>query len=101
MDFPTGCHNSTYSQLCERVVSKATYYSSALASMITRSEPHLKYLVMDKKLSGENVESVAQLKLALEKIRSEIPKELCMHLIESMPKHIRACVKALCGHAKY
>ena len=27
---------------------KAMYYSSTLASMITRSEPHRKYLVMDR-----------------------------------------------------
>ena len=32
---------------------------------------------------------------------SKIPKELCMHLIETMPKCIRACVKAHGGHAKY
>ena len=56
---------------------------------------------MDKKLSRENVESVAQLKLALEKIWKKIPIELCMPLIESMPKHIQAGIKAHGGHAKY
>ena len=59
------------------------------------------YSWMEKKLSRENVESVAPLKLALEKIWNEIPKELSMHLIESMPKPIRACVKERGGHAKY
>ena len=49
---------------------------------------------MDKKLSRENVESIAQLELALEKMWNKIPKELCMHLIKSMPKYIQACVKA-------
>ena len=43
---------------------------------------------MDKKLLRENAESVLQLKLALEKILNKIPKVLCMHLIESMPKRI-------------
>ena len=56
---------------------------------------------MDKKLSRENVESVTQLKLGLEKIWNKIPKKLCMHLIECMPKRNRACVKARGGHANY
>ena len=56
---------------------------------------------MDKKLSRQNVKSIAQMKLALEKIWNKIPKELCMHLIESMPKRIQACVKACGGHTKY
>ena len=56
---------------------------------------------MDKKLSRKNVESVAQLKLALEKIQNKIPKGLFMHLIESMPKCIQVSVKARGGHAKY
>ena len=55
---------------------------------------------MDKKLSTENVENVVQLKLALKKIWNEIPKELSMHLIESMPKCIQVCVKPHGGHAK-
>ena len=41
---------------------------------------------VNKKLSRENVGSVAQLKLELEKIWSKILKELCTDLIVSMPK---------------
>lgn len=56
---------------------------------------------MDSKLVKCKLTSVEGLKEQLQKIWLEIPRELCMNLIESMPKRVRACYRAKGGHFKY
>ena len=56
---------------------------------------------IDKRLVKESIASVVQLKQALEKLWKEFPKELCIRLVESMPRHVCACVKVRGAHTKY
>ena len=56
---------------------------------------------IDKKLVKESIASVAQLQQALEKLWKEFPRELCIRLVESMPRRVRACVKNRGAHTKY
>ena len=56
---------------------------------------------IDKRLVKESIASVAQLQQALEKLWKEFPRELCIQLVESMPRHVRACVKVRGAHTKY
>jgi hypothetical protein len=56
---------------------------------------------MDRKLCKVAISSVEDLKEKLEQLWLTIPRELCMQLIESMPKRVRACYKAAGGHFKY
>ena len=46
-----------------------------------------------KRLVKESISSVVQLQQALEKLWKEFPRELCIRLVESMPRRVRACVK--------
>jgi transposase len=56
---------------------------------------------MDWKMSKTKFTSVENLKESLQEIWLQVPKETCMKLIESMPKRVRACIKAKGGHFKY
>ena len=56
---------------------------------------------IDKRLVKENIASVAQLQQALEKLWKEFPTELCIQLVESIPRHVCACVKVRGAHTKY
>ena len=56
---------------------------------------------MDRKLCKATLTTVDQLKEAVDKLWLEIPMEICMNLIESMPKRVRACFKAKGGYFKY
>ena len=56
---------------------------------------------VDKKLVKESIASVAQLQQALEKLWKEFPRELCIRLVESMPRRVRACMKNRGAHTKY
>jgi hypothetical protein len=55
---------------------------------------------MDAKLTTQQLTSLDQLKDAMEKLWQEVPRELCMTLVESMPRRVRACYKAKGGHFK-
>lgn len=55
---------------------------------------------IDHKLSEAKLTNVDQLKAELHRLWLEIPRDLCMRLVESMPKRVRACIRAKGGHFK-
>ena len=56
---------------------------------------------IDKKLEACKMTNVDELKAEIQRIWLEIPKEMCMRLVESMPKRVRVCYLAKGGHFKY
>ena len=56
---------------------------------------------MDSKLCKTQLTTVEQLKEAIDILWKNVPPELCMNLIESMPKRVKACYKAHGGYFKY
>lgn len=56
---------------------------------------------MDRQLERIRITSIEHLKESLDEIWLTVPLELCMKLIESMPKRVIACIKAKGGHFKY
>jgi len=56
---------------------------------------------MDRRLSRENLKSIEELMERVEALWHEVPREIVMKLIESMPKRVRACYKAKGGHFSY
>ena len=56
---------------------------------------------IDRKLTRESITSVDELKERIEALWLEVPREIVMQLIESMPKRVRACYKAKGGHFSY
>ena len=56
---------------------------------------------IDKRLVKESIASVTQLQQALENLWKEFPRELCIQLVESMPRRVCACVKVHGVHTKY
>ena len=56
---------------------------------------------IDKRLVKESIASVAQLQQAFEKLWKEFPRELCIRIVEYMPRRVRACVKVRGAHTKY
>ena len=56
---------------------------------------------MDRKLIKSQLTSIEELKIEIERLWQEVPREFCMNLIESMPKRVRACFKAKGGHFSY
>ena len=56
---------------------------------------------IDKRLVKESIASVAQLHQALEKLWKEFPRELCIQLVESMPRSVCAWLKVCGAHIKY
>ena len=55
---------------------------------------------MDMRLSKSHLTAIEDLKTAVQALWLEVPREMCMRLIESMPKRVRACFKAKGGHFK-
>lgn len=56
---------------------------------------------IDSKLAKFHLTSIAELEEQLKKVWSEIPNEMIINLIKSMPKRVYACYKARGGHIKY
>jgi hypothetical protein len=56
---------------------------------------------IDKKLEACKMTNVDELKAEIHRIWQEIPKEMCMRLVESMPKRVKACYNAKGGHFSY
>ena len=56
---------------------------------------------IDRRLEACKMTNVDELKTEIHRIWQEIPKEMCMRLVESMPKRVRACYLARGGHFKY
>ena len=54
---------------------------------------------MDRQMSKISITSIEHLKEVLNKIWLEVPRDMCMRLIESMPR--RVCIQARGGHIKY
>ena len=54
--------------------------------------------ILDKKLASRPIYSKAELKRRLEEEWNGIDQELCIKLVESMPKRIQQCLKAKGGH---
>ena len=74
----------------------------ALACKITWSQSDREYLVMDwLKIGRKQDEPVSELKEEIERLWLEVPKEMCMRLIKSIPKRIKACYSAKWWHFKY
>ena len=55
----------------------------------------------DRKLAKYKITSVENLKQQLSEIWVELPKDYCIKLIESMPRHIQKCIKVKGGYFKY
>jgi transposase len=56
---------------------------------------------IDRQLVPIQMITVDELKEAIQRIWLQVPKEMCMSLVESMPKRVRACYAAKGGHFKY
>lgn len=56
---------------------------------------------IDLQLTDTELRTKDDLRAALHDIWLTIPSELCNRLIESMPRRIKACIKARGGHIKY
>ncbi len=56
---------------------------------------------IDSKLVESKMNLVSEQKEELERLWLEVPKEMCMRLIESMQKRVKACYLAKGGHFKY
>ena len=56
---------------------------------------------MDKQLRPITIRSIEQLKEEVEALWLKVPTEMCIKLIESMPKRVKACYLAKGGHIKY
>ena len=56
---------------------------------------------MDRKMLDIKITSKEHLKQVLTSTWQSIPKELCMKLVESMPRRVKMCYKANGGYFKY
>ena len=56
---------------------------------------------IDSKMVKLKIGSQDQLKQILQELWMSIQRELCMKLIESMPKRVKACYKAKGGYFKH
>ena len=56
---------------------------------------------MDSQIMRINITSIEHLKEVLNPVWLSVPHEMCMRLIESMPRRVRACIKAKGGHFEY
>lgn len=56
---------------------------------------------IDRKLTKHTITTLAELEKLIKKYWDEIRKETCVNLVESMPRRIKACIKARGGYFKY
>ena len=55
---------------------------------------------IDHNFVKSKLTNVEQLKEEILRLWLQVPREMCMRLVESMPKRIRACIRAKGGHFK-
>ena len=69
--------------------------------MVKRLGSEIGWAWMDRKMLDTKVTSVEHLKEVLVATWESIPRELCMKLIESMPKRVKMCYLAKGGYFRY
>ncbi len=56
---------------------------------------------MDRRMMSQQITSIEHLKEVLHETWLSIPHDLCINLIESMPRRIKECIKNKGGHFRY